>query len=67
RRDISLLRRVPAAYVVKGRIDETACASALGLKADEHLFRLGARERDEASEVFYSLFGNLIKDDYAVV
>ncbi|OGP15108.1 MAG: hypothetical protein A2054_03695 [Deltaproteobacteria bacterium GWA2_55_10] len=67
KRDIALLRRVPAVHVVKGRIDETACARELGMKADEHLFRLGAKERDEVSEVFYSLFGNLIKDDYAVV
>lgn len=67
KRDITGLRRAPSVHVVKGGIDEAACARELGLKDDERLFRLGAKEKDGVSEVFYSLFENLIKDDYAAV
>lgn len=66
KRDIISRRRVPVAYAFRGRIDEAACRKTLGLGPEEHMFRLDDG-REAVSEVFYSLFGNLMKEDYAAV
>lgn len=68
KKDILLHRRVPVVHVYKGRsADESAFRKALNLKLDEHLFRIDSGEKDTVFEVFYSLFGNLIKEGHAAV
>lgn len=66
KRDILSRRRVPVAYACKGTTDEAACRKALSMKPEEHVFRMEAG-KEAAHEVFYSLFGNLIKEDYAAL
>ncbi|MBI1911478.1 MAG: DUF4388 domain-containing protein [Deltaproteobacteria bacterium] len=67
KREILLKRRVPVVHGYFGEpspAEESACKKALGLKADEPLFRINEQDRTVAFEVFYSLFGSLLRDDY---
>ena len=65
RRDILHRRRVPVAYAFSGNINEAVCRKALELGSEDPMFRLDPFDKDRVNEVFYSLFGNLIKEDYA--
>jgi DNA-binding response OmpR family regulator len=67
KRDILLKRRVPAAHAFRGTSDVTAARAALGLKPNDPIFAFTPGERESVNEVFYSLFGNLVKEDYAAV
>jgi hypothetical protein len=50
---------------LSGQINEAACKKELGLKPGDAAFRLDQREKETVNEVFYSLFSDLIKEDYA--
>lgn len=65
KRDILQRRKVPVAHAFKGNINEAACKNELGLKPDEPAFRLDPNVKETVNEVFHSLFGDLIKEDYA--
>lgn len=67
KRDILLKRRVPVAHAYGSGIDESACRKELGLKSSDPLFAFAPGDKDAVNEVFYSLFGNLVKEDYAGV
>lgn len=67
KRDILQKRRVPVAHAFKGGIDVAACRKELGLKSTDPMFAFAPGEKDAVHEVFYSLFGNLVKEDYAAV
>lgn len=67
KRDIQLKRRVPAVHIFAGKklssAEEAECKRAFALRLDEPLFKLN-NGAESVYEVFYSLFGNLIKEDY---
>jgi len=44
-----------------------ACRKELGLKSTDPMFAFAPGEKDAVHGVFYSLFGNLVKEDYAAV
>ena len=68
KRDILLKRRVPVAHAYSGGgIDLAACRKELGLKSTDPMFAFAPGEKDAVHGVFYSLFGNLVKEDYAAV
>lgn len=68
KREILLKRRVPAMHVYAGGDalsgGEAGFRNELGLKPDEQIFRLNAKDNSAATEVFYGLFSKLIKDDF---
>ena len=68
KREILLGRRVPAAHVFVGTEGEEArYKKEMDLKSDEPLFRIEENGKAVAQDVFYSLFSNLLKEDYAAV
>lgn len=67
KRDILHRRRVPVAHAKEGASDETSARKELGLKPADPVFAFTPGDRDSVNEVFYSLFGNLVKEDYAPV
>ncbi len=67
KRDILHIRRVPVAFARKGATDDAAARKAMGLKESDPIFTFSPGDRETVHEVFYSLFGNLVKEDYAPV
>jgi len=69
-REMLSRRRVPVSYIYAGKgagpEDLVSYKQAFNLRHDEPLFKLHADEGGMIFEIFHSLFGNLIKDDYAV-
>lgn len=68
KREILLRRRVPVVHVYSGESTSAEYIpiykKAFNLRPDEPLLRLDAKEGGMIFEVFYSLFGNLLKADY---
>lgn len=66
KKDILSKRRVPVVHVFSGeeKDAEALYRKALSLRPEEPLLRLTAGDKGMAGEVFYSLFGKLIKEDY---
>ncbi|MBI5453886.1 MAG: DUF4388 domain-containing protein [Deltaproteobacteria bacterium] len=68
KREILLRTRVPSAHVFIGApADEARYKKELSLKSDEPLFSIEENGKAVAQDVFYSLFSNLLKDDYAAI
>jgi len=65
KQDILQRQRVPFAHAFSGGVNEAACKKELGLAPGEPVFRLDPAWEETVSEVFYSLFSDLIKGDYA--
>ncbi len=66
KRAILLRKRVPVVHICGDSTDDDASyyKKEFNLKADEPLFGMDARDKGMIFEIFYTLFGNLIKDDY---
>jgi hypothetical protein len=67
KKEIMLRRRVPAVHIFSGRAsgeDIAAYKKAFSLRLDEPLLKLGPEDDLMVFEVFYTLFGGLLKDDY---
>lgn len=64
-------RRVPVVQIYAGanaaNEEIAAYRKTLNLRNDEPFFQLGKDDRSTASEVFYSIFSNILKDDYVTV
>lgn len=69
RKEILSQRRVPVSYICAGKgagaEDMSSYRQTLNLRPDEPLFKLTPGEDGMIFEILYSLFGSLIKDDYA--
>lgn len=66
KKEIMLRKRVPVVHICGDttRDDTSYYKKEFSLKADEPLFGMDNRDREMIFEIFYTLFGNLIKDDY---
>jgi CheY-like chemotaxis protein len=67
KRDILQKRRVPVAHAFWGKVNEDACRKELGLNPDEAMFAFTSGEKDSVHQVFHSLFGDLVKEEYAAI
>ena len=67
KRDILLKRRVPVAHACRAGVNQGACRKELGLKPNDPMFTFSPGDKDAVNEVFYALFGNLVKEDYAAI
>ncbi len=72
KKEILQQRRVPVAHICKEPTGQNGSIGSFykkefDLKIDEPLFSLDGGEKGNVFEVFYSLFGNLMKEDYVAV
>lgn len=67
KKDILSRRRVPAVHLFSqgaGAGDDEFYKKAFNLKTDEPVFRMDFNDTAMIQDVFYALFGNLLKEDY---
>ncbi len=65
KREITLRKRVPIVHICGGSApDASYYKKEFDLKADEPLFWMDDKDRGLIFEIFHTLFGNLMKDDY---